>query len=294
MTQANSVADALRDTFHVQPWITGIVLTSVSGIVILGGIKSIGRFAAAFVPVMAIGYILAASVVLAINFRGIPEAISLIFSDAFGHAEPIVGGFAGATLAQALRWGVARGIFSNESGLGTGGIAAAAAQTLHPVRQAMVSMTQTFIDTIVIVSFTGLVIVTTGAWKLDDTGASLTTKAFSHGLPGNWGGILVSLGLVCFAFSTVLGWGYYGERSLEYLLGRKAVVPYRLIFVAVIFVGATAKLKAVWTFSDMANGLMALPNLVGLLILSPLIVRETRQFFARPDWRDMTGDAETD
>jgi AGCS family alanine or glycine:cation symporter len=289
MSQANSVARALANpaTFNVPHWVTGIVLTLVAGVVLIGGIKSIGRFAAAFVPVMAIGYILAATVVLAIHVHAIPEAIRLIFTDAFGGAEAAVGGFAGATIAQAIRWGVARGIFSNESGLGTGGIAAAAAKTSHPVRQALVSMTQTFIDTLVIVSFTGLVIVTTGAWQLGETGAALTTQAFSRGLPGTWGGIVVALGLACFAFSTLLGWAYYGERAMDYLVGRQAVVPYRMLFVSMIFVGSIAELHAVWTFSDIANGLMALPNLVGLLILSPLVVRETIAFFARPDWREL-------
>ncbi len=288
MVQANSVADALDKTFDFEPHRTGILLTLVAAIVILGGIKWIGRFAAAFVPIMAVGYILAATVVLAINIEGIPEAIRLIFTDAFGQAEPVVGGFAGATLAAAIRMGVARGIFSNESGLGTGGIAAAAARTNVPARQALVSMTQTFIDTIVIVSFTGLVIVTTGAWKTGLNGAPLTTEAFSTGLPGRSGGTIVALGLACFAFTTLLGWAYYGERAMDYLLGRRAVVPYRVLFVLVIYLGATFPLKLVWTFSDIANGLMALPNLVGLLILSPLVLRETRAFFSRPDWRELT------
>lgn len=293
MSQANSVADVLAspDTFGIPPWVTGIALTVGAGVVILGGIKWIGKFAAAFVPIMAVGYIIAATVVLVINVEGIPEAVKLIFMDAFGNAEPVVGGFAGATIASAVRWGVARGIFSNESGLGTGGIAAAAAKTTHPVRQALVSMTQTFIDTLVIVSFTALVIVTTGAWKTDLNGAPLTTAAFSTGLPGNWGGIIVALGLACFAFTTLLGWAYYGERNMDYLLGRKAVVPYRILFVLVIYLGAVTKLETVWTFSDIANGLMALPNLVGLLILSPLVARETRAFFKREDWREMEGDS---
>lgn len=289
MSQANSVAHVLAspDTFNIDPRVTGIVLTVAAAVVILGGIKWIGRFTAAFVPIMAVGYILAATVVLALNIQGVPEAVKLIFMDAFGGAQPVVGGFAGATLASAIRWGVARGIFSNESGLGTGGIAAAAAKTTHPVRQALVSMTQTFIDTLVIVSFTALVIVTTGAWKTDLNGAPLTTAAFSTGLPGNSGGIIVALGLACFAFSTLLGWAYYGERNMDYLLGRKAVMPYRILFVLVIYLGAVIKLETVWTFSDIANGLMALPNLVGLLILSPLVVRETRAFLGREDWREM-------
>jgi AGCS family alanine or glycine:cation symporter len=284
--QANSVADAIDSTFGITPWITGGVLTVVAGVVILGGIKWIGAFTAAFVPIMAIGYILAATIVLGLHVTAIPDALVLIFTSAFGY-DAATGGFVGAALLAAIRWGVARGIFSNESGLGTGGIAAAAARTNEPVRQAMVSMTQTFIDTLVIVSFTGLVIITTGVWQSDLTGAPLTIEAFSQGLPGNGGGIVVALGLACFAFSTLLGWAYYGERNMDYLFGRAAVLPYRVVFVCAIYFGAVVNLGAVWTFSDIANGLMALPNLIGLLILSPIVVRETRAFFARPDWREV-------
>ncbi|MBN1239376.1 MAG: alanine:cation symporter family protein, partial [Gammaproteobacteria bacterium] len=182
-------------------------------------------------------------------------------------------------------FGVARGIFSNESGLGTGAIAAAAAQTSHPVRQGLVSMTQTFLDTLVVVSFTALVIVTTGAWSSGETGAPLTSMAFSMGLPGAWGGMIVTISIVFFAFSTLLGWAYYGERNMDRLFGRRAVAPYRFAFVAAIFVGAVTELEVVWNFADIMNGLMALPNLVGLLLLSGLVARETRVFFAGPDWK---------
>jgi alanine or glycine:cation symporter, AGCS family len=210
----------------------------------------------------------------------------MIFTDAFT-GTAATGGFVGAGVAAAIRFGVARGIFSNESGLGTGGIAAAAAQTSNPVRQALVSMTQTFIDTLVVVSFTGLAIIVTGAWTSGETGAVLTRLAFTRGLPGNWGGIIVTLGVAFFAFSTLLGWAYYGERNMDRLFGRAAVVPYRLLFVVAIFIGAVQELEIVWTFADIMNGLMALPNLVGLLLLSGLIVRETRAFFARSDWREI-------
>src|SRR5690606_16967396 len=182
--------------------------------------------------------------------------------------------------------GVARGIFSNESGLGTGGIAAAAAQTSHPVRQALVSMTQTFIDTLIVVSATALVILVTGSWTSGQTGAPLTSLAFSRGLPGEWGGIVVTLGVVFFAYSTLIGWAYYGERNAETLFGRRSVAPYRLVFVLAVYVGAVTELELVWTFADIMNGLMALPNLVGLLLLSGLVARETKAYFAQPDWRD--------
>jgi AGCS family alanine or glycine:cation symporter len=290
MVQSNSVADALNDEWDVPVGVTGLVLMLVAGAVILGGIKTIGRFTAAFVPFMAIFYVIAASFLLVLNAGEIPGALGTIFSDAFS-GTAVTGGFVGVGFLAALRYGVARGIFSNESGLGTGGIAAAAAKTTHEVRQALVSMTQTFLDTLVVVTFTGLTIVVTDAWTFVDdagealTGATLTQTAFREGLPGDDGGIVVSLGIVFFAFSTLLGWAYYGERCMDRLFGRVSVTPYRVVFVAAIFLGAVTNLETVWTFADVMNGLMALPNLVGLLLLSLLIARESRQFFARPDWR---------
>jgi alanine or glycine:cation symporter, AGCS family len=284
MVQSNTVAASINEEWGVAPAITGIVLTVGAAIVILGGIRSIGRFSALFVPFMAIIYILGAAWVIAVNIDAVPSALAMVFTDAFT-GTAATGGFAGSTLALAIRFGVARGIFSNESGLGTGGIAAAAAQTSNPVRQALVSMTQTFLDTLVVVSFTGLAIITSGAWTSGETGAVLTRLAFEQGLPGEWGGIIVTLGVAFFAFSTLLGWAYYGERNMDRLFGRAAVTPYRLAFVAAIFVGAITELEVVWTFADIMNGLMALPNLIGLLLLSGLIVRETRAFFADPNWR---------
>jgi len=206
--------------------------------------------------------------------------LSLIFEGAFS-GTAAVGGFTGAAVRQAIRFGVARGIFSNESGLGSAGIAAAAAQTKEPVRQALVSMTQTFIDTIVVCSFTGLSILVTGAWKQGLNGAPLTAAAFSLGLPGAWGGYIVTVSLAMFAFSTMLGWSYYGEKSIEYLLGERSILPYRIVFIAGIFFGAIKSLELVWGLSDVMNGLMALPNLVGLLLLSGVIARETREYFRR-------------
>ena len=292
MVQSNSVADALQSSFGVPPLWTGIIIAGLAGLVILGGIRSIGRFTGFFVPMMILFYIAGALVVLAINWRGIDDIFFYVIADAFRPAAA-AGGFAGATLMAAIRWGVARGVFSNESGLGTGGIAAAAAQTREPVTQALVSMTQTFIDTIVVCSMTGFVIIATGAWMRVDpatglgyTGAPLTVQAFSTGLPGNWGGSIVSLGLAFFAFSTLLGWSYYGEKNIEYLLGRRAVLPYRILFIFAAFVGAwvltlsnAGGFQLVWGFADIMNGLMAFPNLIGLLLLSGVVARETREYF---------------
>ncbi|GAA5156320.1 sodium:alanine symporter family protein [Pseudonocardia eucalypti] len=295
MTQANSVAEAINGQWGIAHWITGLIITVLAGLVIIGGVKRLGAVASAFVPVMIVFYVLGSCVVLALNVSELPAAFALIFTDAFT-GTAAAGGFAGAGILLAIQYGVARGIFSNESGLGTGGIAAAAAQTSQPVRQALVSMTQTFIDTLVVVSFTGLVIVVTGTWRLIDpnadtpgggfTGAAPTREAFAADL-GTAGGLIVAIGIMFFAFSTLLGWSYYGERCIERLFGTSTVQAYRLVFVVIIFVGSVTELELVWNFSDIMNGLMALPNLIGLIILSPLIVRETRAFFAQPDWKVM-------
>ena len=280
MVQSNSVADALQTSFGYEKWVTGLVLAVAAGLVILGGIKSIGKFTGAFVPFMIVAYMLGSGLIL-IKFAGeIPGALALIFESAFS-GTAAVGGFTGAAVRQAIRFGVARGIFSNESGLGSAGIAAAAAQTKEPVRQALVSMTQTFIDTIVVCTFTGLAILVTGVWEQGLNGAPLTAAAFSQGLPGAWGGYIVTISLAMFAFSTMLGWSYYGEKSIEYLLGERAIVPYRIVFIFGIFFGAIKSLDLVWALSDVMNGLMALPNLVGLLLLSGVIARETREYFQR-------------
>ncbi|HVM15456.1 MAG TPA: alanine/glycine:cation symporter family protein [Egibacteraceae bacterium] len=274
MVQSNSVADAVEGAFNVPTWVTGVVLALGAGAVIIGGIKSIGRFTSAFVPFMAVAYMLAATVVLVMNAAELPGAIGLVFSDAFtGNAV------AGGAIGTVIRFGVARGIFSNESGLGTGGIAAAAAQTTQPVRQALVSMTQTFIDTLVVCSFTGLAIVSTGAWETGETGAALTQVAFADGL-GAAGDIVIAISIAFFAFSTLLGWSYFGERCMDRLFGRVMVAPYRVVFCIAVFVGAIGGLELVWDFADMMNGLMALPNLVGLLLLSGVIARETREYFS--------------
>ena len=280
MVQSNSVADALATSFAIPKWVSGLVIAALSGMVILGGIKSIGRFTSFFVPVMIVGYMLGAGVIIALNIGAVPEAFRLIFTNAFT-ATSAVGGFAGASVMAGIRYGVARGIFSNESGLGSAGIAAAAAQTREPARQALVSMTQTFIDTIVVCTFTGIVIISTGVWTSGENGAALTQAAFRHGLPGNWGGWLVAISLSMFAYSTILGWSYYGEKSIEFLLGEWSNLPYRILFVIASFFGAIYSLDFVWTVSDLMNGLMALPNLIGLLLLSGVIVAETRGYRER-------------
>jgi AGCS family alanine or glycine:cation symporter len=294
MVQSNSVADALQGSFGISPVMTGVVIAVLAGAVILGGIESIGRFTGFFVPVMILFYIVGALVVLGINWRGLDDIFVFVLRDAF-RPSAALGGFGGAAFMTAVRMGVARGVFSNESGLGTGGIAAAAAQTEHPVTQALVSMTQTFIDTIVVCSLTGFVIVATGAWHFTDpatgqalSGAPLTAHAFSTGLPGAWGGGIVAVGLALFAFSTILGWSYYGEKAIEYLLGSRAIAPYRVLFVLASFVGAWVLtlsdrqgFELVWNFADLMNGMMAFPNLVGLLLLSPIVARETRDYLAR-------------
>ena len=280
MVQSNSVADAMRQSFGVPVWITGLVLAFGVGVVVLGGISSIGRFTGFFVPTMIVTYMVACSVVILVHAERVPDALALIFREAFTGTAAF-GGFAGATLAAGIRQGVARGIFSNESGLGSAGIAAAAAQTREPARQALVSMTQTFIDTLVVCSFTGIAIVASGAWTSGETGSPLTQLTFRESLPGEWGGWIVAICLSMFAYSTILGWCYYGEKSLEYLVGDWAVKPYRALFVVAVFIGAVRSLDFVWLFSDVMNGLMAIPNLVGLLLLSGVLARESRSFLRR-------------
>ncbi|HCS62434.1 MAG TPA: sodium:alanine symporter family protein [Microbacterium sp.] len=284
MTQGNSISSNVEASFGVPTWITGIILTVFAIVVLIGGIKSIGRVTAGLVPIMIIFYVLGALYILIVNVGELPAAFAQIFSEAFTGTSA-VGGFAGSAIIIAVQFGVARGIFSNESGMGSAAIAAAAAKTSHPVRQGLVSMTQTFIDTIIVVSCTGLVIVATGTWNEIDpetgeqiSAALMTGAAFSHGLPGDWGHIIVTIGLVLFAASTILGWSYYGERNVERLFGRRAVMPFRIIFSLVVFVGCTVQLGVVWAFSDVMNGLMAFPNLIGLLVLSGLVARETKKY----------------
>ena len=283
MVQSNAISLAVANSagtfaLSVHPGVVGLAVAVVVALVILGGIRSIGRITATLVPLMILVYVTATTVILVLNYEEIPRAIGLVFQSAFT-GTAATGGFLGAGVAQTIRFGVARGIFSNESGLGSAGIVAAAAQTREPVRQALVSMTQTFIDTLMVCSFTGLAIITTDVWQAGLDGPVLTQRAFDMGLPGQWGGIVVAVCLALFAFSTILGWSYYGEKSLEYLLGTGAVLPYRVAFVLATFLGSLGTVEVVWLLSDVLNGLMAIPNLIGLLLLSGLIVRETRAYF---------------
>lgn len=277
MVQTNSVADVVQSNFGVSPIITGLLLAFFTALVILGGIKSIGKATGFIVPFMALFYIIGGLAIILIHINLVPEAFALIFKDAFtGEAA------AGGALGTVIRWGVARGVFSNEAGLGSAPIAAAAAITDHPGRQALVSMTGTFLDTICVCTITGLGLVIGGLTGLVPEGlegASLTAASFNALLPGNnLGAYLVTIGLIFFAYSTVLGWSYYGEKCFQYLLGTKGITVYRWAFVLVAFWGATAKLDVVWGIADVFNGAMAIPNLIGLLLLSNVIVSETKDF----------------
>ncbi|QUS37056.1 alanine/glycine:cation symporter family protein [Falsirhodobacter algicola] len=286
MTQGNSIASNVERSFGIPTWATGLILATLTLAVLVGGIKAIGRVTAGLVPLMILFYVLGALFILGVNIAAVPAALGAVFSSAFTGSSA-AGGFVGSTIMIAVQFGVARGIFSNESGMGSAAIAAASARTSHPVRQGLVSMTQTFIDTIIVVTCTGLVLITTGVWTETDpatgeqiSAALMTGEAFTHGLPGEWGHWIVTIGLVLFAYSTILGWAYYGERNIERLIGRSGVMPFRVLFSLVVFVGCTMQLTLVWNFSDVMNGLMAIPNLIGLLILSGLIARETRHYLA--------------
>jgi AGCS family alanine or glycine:cation symporter len=281
MVQSNSTADAIRSSFGIPQIYSGIALAILTALVILGGIKSIGRVSSLLVPLMAAFYIIGGLVIIIMNIGQLPDAAVYIVKAAFTGHEPVAGGFAGATVAQAMRFGVARGVFSNEAGLGSAPIAAAAAKTDHPARQALVSMTGTFLDTIVVCSITGLVLAITGVWENANTGftgSALTTAAFSKGL-GQTGSWIVAIGIILFAYSTILGWAYYGEKCAEYLFGEWIIKPYRYLWVIAVALGAYVKLSFVWDFADTMNGLMAVPNLIGLILLSKVIASETKDFF---------------
>ena len=278
MTQANATAKIFESTFHIAPYITGWVLMILTGMVILGGIKSIGRFTSLLVPFMIVAYVSTALVVLFMRVDQIPHAFSLIFSSAFSPASA-TGGFAGATIAAAMRYGIARGVFSNESGLGSAPIAAAAARTADPVKQALVSMTQTFIDTLVVCTMTALVILTANSWTLGVSASELTSASMAETL-GDTGKIIVAISTSLFAYSTLIGWNYYGEKAIEYLFGSKSIAIYRVFFTAAVIVGATMSLELVWNFSDLMNGMMAIPNLIGLILLAKVVKSETNRFFS--------------
>lgn len=286
MAQSNAIADMVVAKKDILPFVMadeaikfsiGLILAVLTGAVILGGIRSISRFCTFLVPFMAFFYVLGCLIILAYSWENIWPTISLIVTSAFtGHAA--VGGFVGAGIAEVMRQGIARGLFSNESGMGSAPIVAAAAKTSDPVRQALVSSTGTFWDTVVVCALTGLVIVSSGDWQnAGETKASLCDKAFHH--LGAFGDVILIVGLLTFVFSTILGWAYYGEKAIEYLIGIKSVFYYRILWVIAVFVGCIWKSDAVWNFSDMMNGLMAIPNLVALLLLSGVIASETKRYF---------------
>lgn len=279
MTQANAVATIFQSTFAIEPWLTGTVLMLLTGLVILGGIKSIARFTSLLVPFMIIGYTSAALLVLAFNLGEIPHALGLIFYHAF-NPTAASGGFAGSVVAASMRYGIARGVFSNESGLGSAPIAAAAARTKDPVKQALVSMTQTFIDTLVVCTMTALVILTSDTWLQGIAAGQLTSASFG-GTLGQAGVVIVAVATALFAYSTLIGWNYYGEKAVEYLAGPRAIAPYRVVFVVMVIVGAMMKLEFVWSFSDLMNGMMAIPNIIGLLLLAQVVKTETERYFQR-------------
>ncbi|MEN8211773.1 MAG: sodium:alanine symporter family protein [Thermodesulfobacteriota bacterium] len=287
MVQANSVAEPLLDTFGVPKIATGITIAVLCFAVIVGGVKRIGAVSSKIVPAMALFYIVGALLVIFTHLGDVPAAFAQIFHDAFS-GTAATGGFVGAGVAQAIRFGVARGVFSNEAGLGSAPIAHGAAQTKEPVREGLVAMLGPFIDTLVICTMTGLVIIMTGAFTLKGadgaglTGAVLTKTAFQNGMPFAGGEYIVTIGIIFFAFSTVIGWSYYGDRCIDYLFGQKAVMPYRVIYCMIIPVGATVKLSTVWTISDIFNAMMAWPNLIGLIFLSPVVVRMTKEYFSDP------------
>ena len=280
--QANSVAQAVHSSFGIDTWITGVVLTLITAFVVLGGIQSIARVSSVVVPFMAVLYIVGGLVVVAMHFDLLLPALKVIMHDAFS-GQAVAGGVVGTV----IRYGVARGVFSNEAGMGSAPIAAAAAKTDHPVRQALVSMTGTFLDTIIVCSITGIVLVmgilqsNSGAFAVPDLkGAALTTATFDAMLSG-YGGWVVTIGLIFFAYSTTLGWCYYGEKCATYVFGDKSVPMYRVIYVATVMLGTVLSMDMVWAAADTFNGLMAVPNLVALLLLSKVIVQETRDFKAK-------------
>lgn len=275
--QVNAIVDSVSLTFGVPVYITDIILTLLVAGITLGGLKSIARAASAIVPFMAVLYFVTCLGIILLHISDVPAAVALIIDSAFnGHAA--VGGFAGSTIMMAMKNGIARGVFSNESGLGSAPIAAAAAKTHWPAEQGLISMTGTFIDTIIICSMTGLTLVLTGVWSGDLSGAAMTNTAFSMDY-GFMGGIFLTVSLALFAFTTILGWNYYGERACQYLFGIKGILPYRIIFICLVASGAFLKLKAIWILADIVNGLMAIPNLIAIIALSGVISLETKKYF---------------
>ncbi len=281
--QVNAIADAASITFNIPIIVTAIVLTLLVALVTIGGIKNIAAVAEKTVPFMAVFYVIGALIILIVNINLLPGTLALVVKSAFT-TTAAAGGFTGATVMLAIQTGVARGVFSNESGLGSAPIAAAAAKTKSCVRQGLISMTGTFFDTIIICTMTGLVLIMTEAWNSEHAGAAMTNYAFSSGLPiAIVGQLIVTIGLIFFAFTTILGWNYYGERCTVYLVGVRGIKPYRVIYIILVALGAFLKLEMIWVIADIVNGLMAIPNLIGLIGLSGVIINETRQYFNNLD-----------
>ena len=277
--QVNSISKAALISFNIPIWFTAIIITILVTLVTLGGIKRISNVAEKIVPTMAILYIIGALLVLICNFKAIHSAITLIIKSAF-NPSAVLGGTTGINISLAIQMGIGRGVFSNEAGLGSAPIAAAAAKTKYPVKQGLISMTGTFIDTIIICTMTGLAIVLTGSFNSGLEGAAMTTFAFENGLPfAIIGKYIVNIGLIFFAFTTIIGWNYYGERCIQYLIGIKGIKFYKIIFIALVGVGPFLSLNLVFIIADIVNGLMALPNLIGLIKLRNIVISETNNFF---------------
>ncbi len=277
--QVNAITHAMHDTFHIPVWITAAIVTTLVAMIILGGVKRIATVSSVIVPIMAVLYVGFAVAIMILNYHALPAAIMLIIKSAFD-PQAALGGALGYTVLRAIQSGVSRGIFSNESGLGSAPIAAAAAETKEPARQGLISMTGTFLDTIIVCTMTGIVLVLTGAWNAPDlSGAAVTNFAFNHGLGHSFGATIVTVGLLFFAFTTILGWCYYGERCFVYLAGIKGIKIYRSVFIFLVGVGAFLQLDLIWVLADIVNGLMAIPNLIALIGLRKVVVQETLTFF---------------
>ena len=277
--QSNTVSQVLFNNFQIPTVASGLVMALLVALVLLGGIKRIAQVAGKLVPLMTVIYLVSTLLILLMNLTEIPAALVFIVDSAF-NGTAATGGFAGATVMLALRMGVSRGIFSNESGLGSAPIAHAAAATNSPVRQGTIAMLGTFIDTLIICTMTGLVLIVTDVWNSDIQGAAMTLEVFDSSLP--FGGDILSLCIALFAFTTMLGWSYYGERCAQFLLGPKVVLPFRVLWVLGIFLGTQMSLGLVWKMSDALNGMMAIPNLIALLLLSPVVFKLTRQYYQQP------------
>ena len=279
--QVNAITHAMQDTFNIPVLVTAIIVTLLVGLIILGGVKRIATASSVIVPFMAILYVTTSLVIILLNIEKVPDAISLIIYSAFD-PQAALGGAVGFTVMKAIQSGVARGIFSNESGLGSAPIAAAAAQTREPVRQGLISMTGTFLDTIIVCTMTGIVLVLTGAWNNSElAGATVTNYAFAQGLGTSIGATIVTVGLLFFAFTTILGWCYYGERCFVYLVGIRGVKLYRLAYIVLVGLGSFLHLNLIWIISDIVNGLMAFPNLIALIGLRKVVIEETKDYFQR-------------